>query len=54
MEIKITEEEKKQKELEDELYRQLGTMERVDLIDLVISYMNEEQIKEFVNNWEDY
>lgn len=42
------------KETEEKLYRQLGTMERNDLIDLVISYMSDEAKLNFVEEWDNY
>ena len=51
---KITDALENEKSVDDELYRQLDTMERNDLIELVISYMGEEDKKNFVKEWNNY
>lgn len=38
-------------EQESELYRELNTMERNDLIDLSISYMSDKEKVEFMKGW---
>ena len=38
-------------EIENELYRELNTLDRNDLIDLIISYMSNKEKEDFIKNW---
>ena len=42
---------KNKKEVKEELYRELNTMERDDLIDVLVGYMNDKDKKNFVEEW---
>ena len=52
--VEALEKERDIKSIEDELYRELGTMEKDDLIDLVVSYMGDKSKRNFVKDWNKY
>jgi hypothetical protein len=39
------------KEIEDELYRELDTIDRGDIIDMVCNYMSREEKIDYVEQW---
>lgn len=52
--LEALEDEKTKKETEEELYRILNTMEKSDLVDLIVSDMNYEEKLNFIKEWNNY